>query len=148
MGFRTKALLASTALAMTVSTTAIADEFELNRMFVIGDSLSDGGTYTQSSTVVLASPTYAPPTLSNQDFRFRFTNNAADGSSRTYAEVLADSFGIELEPNLITGVPAAAGSPLAGLVNDIPVGGTNFAQGGAPVLKYKSEPSWSERIFK
>ncbi len=133
MGFGTKSLLASTALAVTLSTTAMADEFELNRMFVIGDSLSDGGTYTQSSTFILAGQGATPPSLANQDFRFRFTNNAADGSSRTYAEVLADSFGIPLQPNLITGVPAATGTPLAGLVNDIPLDGTNYAQGGARV---------------
>jgi outer membrane lipase/esterase len=133
MAFHFKKVLAAACASTVLSSAAMAQEFRLDRMFVIGDSLSDGGTYTQSSTFVLAGGGETPPSLTNPDFRFRFTNNAADGSSQTYAEVLADSFGIELEPNLITGVPAAAGSPLAPLAADIPVGGTNYAQGGARV---------------
>ncbi len=125
---RTRALLASTALAMTVSTTAMAQEFRLDRLFVVGDSLSDGGTYSQAVQAGAALGGQAVPAI-----RYRFTDNRADGSSRTYAEVLADELGIALEPNLITGVPAAAGTPIAALANDINVGGTNFAQGGARV---------------
>ncbi len=130
MVFRTRALLASTALAMTLSTSAIAQEFRLDRLFVLGDSLSDGGTYSQAVAAGAAQNGQAVP-----DIRYRFTDNRADGSSRTYAEVLANELGLTLEPNLITGVPAVAGTPLAGLANDINVGGTNFAQGGARVTE-------------
>ncbi len=128
MGFRNKLLMASTALAMTVSTTVLADEFRIDRLFVVGDSLSDGGAYSQAIRVGGAQQ---GQTL--LDIPYRFTNNRADGSSRTYAEVVAARLGIGLEPNVITGVPATAGTPLAGFANDVEVGGTNFAQGGARV---------------
>ena len=125
---RTRALLASTALALTVSTTAMADEFRLDRLFVVGDSLSDGGTYSQAVQAGAAQAGQSIPGI-----RYRFTDNRPDGSSRTYAEVLAGELGIGLEPNLITGVPAVAGSALDPLSNDVAVGGNNFAQGGSRV---------------
>ena len=130
MSFMTRSLLTGTAMAMTLSTAAIADEFRLDRLFVVGDSLSDGGAYSQA--------VQAGAALNNQtvpDIRYRFTDNRLDGSSRTYAEVLADELGIALEPNLITGVPATAGTPLSGLANDVEIGGGNYAQGGSRVSR-------------
>ena len=129
MAFRFRNALAVACASTVISSSAMAQEFQLNRLFVLGDSLSDGGTYTQSSAVVLGNGGIATPTPP-EGFRYRFTDNQPDGSSRTYAEGLAERLGIDLQPNLITGVPIAAGTPF---VNDIPVGGTNFAQGGSQV---------------
>lgn len=125
MAFKMKTLLASTALVASLTNSAIAQEFRLDRLFVVGDSLSDGGTYSQA---VQAGAALNGQTVPN--IRYRFTNNSADGSSQTYAEVLADELGLDLNPNIITGVPAAAGTPFE---NDINVGGTSFAQGGSRV---------------
>ncbi len=136
MGFRLRAATTVFLTTTVLATSTMAQEFELNRLFVLGDSLSDGGTYTQSSAVVLGNQNLTlPPDQqinipTDPNFRFRFTDNQPDGSSRTYAEGLAERLGIDLQPNLITGVPIAAGTPFA---NDIPVGGTNFAQGGSQV---------------
>lgn len=129
MAYQFRKALAVAFASTIVSSAAIAQEFQLNQLFVLGDSLSDGGTYTQSSAVVLGNQGIATPTPP-EGFQYRFTDNQPDGSSQTYAEGLADRLGIDLQPNLITGVPIAAGTPL---VNDIPVGGTNFAQGGSQV---------------
>ncbi len=132
MTFKTTGkLLAGTALAMTMSTAALADEFRIDRLFVVGDSLSDSGTYSQAAVALAAQET--PPRAIPTGIQYRFLDNAADGSSQVYAEVVAEGLGITLRPNLITGVPGAAGTPLAPLVNDVNVGGTNYAQGGARV---------------
>ncbi len=117
-----KKLLASASVLATLVTPAFADEFRIDRLFVAGDSLSDGGTYSQA--IIAGSGGTAP------SINYRFTNNNPDGSSRTYAEVLASELGISVQPNLITGVPIAAGTPLA---DDVNVGGTNYAQGGSRV---------------
>lgn len=103
-----------------------AEELRFDRLFVIGDSLSDGGAYSQA---VVAGSGGALPNI-----QYRFTTNAPDGSSQTYAEGLAQSLGIALQPSIINGVPGAAGTPLAALANDVNVGGTNFAQGGSRVV--------------
>ncbi|MEM9060655.1 MAG: autotransporter domain-containing protein [Pseudomonadota bacterium] len=103
--------------------SASAEELRFDRLFVIGDSLSDAGTYSQAAVVASGG---ALPT----GVRYRFTTNALDGSSVTYAEQLASDIGIDLQPNIINGSPAGAG---LGLGNDINTGGTNFAQGGARV---------------
>ena len=129
MAFRFKSAFAALVTSTVLTTTAMADEFRIDRLFVIGDSLSDGGTYSQAIPAGAALQGQTVP-----DIRYRFLNNAADGSSQTYAEVVADQLGIDLQPNVITGVPATVGTPLAGLSSDIEVGGTNFAQGGTRVI--------------
>jgi len=135
MAFKFRKALAAACASTVLVAPAMAQEFRIDRLFVVGDSLSDLGTYSQ------AIPTGAAllgNTLPNgdpfpTDINYRFTNNLADGSSLNYSEVVADRLGIDIQPNLITGVPVAAGTPLAGAANDIEVGGTNFAQGGARV---------------
>ncbi|MEM7212572.1 MAG: autotransporter domain-containing protein [Pseudomonadota bacterium] len=99
-----------------ISSNSLAEELRFDRLFVIGDSLSDAGTYSQAA---IAGGAPAGNT-------YRFTTNALDGSSLTYAELLAGDLGIPSGPNIINGVPAAG-------VPDINSGGTNFAQGGARV---------------
>ncbi len=115
-GLRRAALVAACLLPVA----GAAEESGFDRLFVIGDSLSDGGAYSQA---IIAQSRGALPNI-----RYRFTTNAPDGSARTWAEALAAALGLTLDPNIINGVPAAAGTPLA---NDVNVGGTNFAQGGA-----------------
>ncbi|MEM7057018.1 MAG: autotransporter domain-containing protein [Pseudomonadota bacterium] len=119
----TTSRLVGAVIAALLPMSAFAEELRFDRLFVIGDSLSDGGAYSQA---VVAGSGGALPNI-----QYRFTTNAPDGSSQTYAEALADSLGIELQPNIINGVPGAAGTPLAALANDVNVGGTNFAQGGS-----------------
>ena len=129
MAFKFKSALAVAFATTMLSTAVMADEFRIDRLFVVGDSLSDIGTYSQAIRAAGAAQGQALP-----DIPYQFTNNLADGSSLNYSEVVADRLGIEpIEPNLITGVPATAGTPLAGFANDIDVGGTNYAQGGARV---------------
>lgn len=98
--------------------TASANELRFDRLHIIGDSLSDGGTYSQA---VQAGGGGLLPAI-----RYRWLTNAPDGSSLTYGEVLARNLGITLDPNVISGVP------LAGLP-EIAVGGTNYAEGGSRV---------------
>ena len=66
------------AAAMVPVTAVAQDQLRFDRLFVIGDSLSDGGAYSQAGAAGVL------PAI-----RYRFTTNAADGSSRTYAEALA-----------------------------------------------------------
>ena len=129
------------ALAVAFATTALsspalAQEFRIDQLFVIGDSLSDAGAYSQAIPAAAAQNGQAVP-----EIPYQFLNNAPDGSSQTYAGVVAEGLGIEHGPNLITGVPATAGTPFAALANDIPVGGNNFAQGGARVAIDNDDPA-------
>lgn len=60
---------------------------------------------------------------------YRFVTNAPNGSSRTYAELLGQSLGLTITPNVLSAVPAAG-------LAEVALGGTNFAEGGARI----SEP--------
>lgn len=113
-------LLAGTVLAVAGGTAAQAEQ-AVGRIFVVGDSLSDGGTYTQAA---IAGSGGALPSTTN----YRFTANAADGSALTYAEYLAKSFGFTISNNVYSAVPAA-GLPQQNL------GGTNYAEGGSRVAE-------------
>jgi outer membrane lipase/esterase len=95
-----------------------ADGLRFDNLFVVGDSLSDGGTYSQ--VAVAGSGGLLPP------LNYKFLTNALDGSSKVYAEVIGERLGITLQPNVISGVPAAS-------VATLNVGGTNFAEGGSRV---------------
>lgn len=99
-------------------TGASAEELRFDRLHIIGDSLSDGGTYSQA---VQAGGGGLLPNI-----RYRWLTNAPDGSSLTYGEVLARTLGITLAPNVISAVPAA-------LLPEIAVGGGNYAEGGSRV---------------
>lgn len=120
--------------AQLVSVGANADELRFDRLFVVGDSLADEGAYSQS--IFAGSGQQLPP------INYRWTTNAPDGSSRTFAGFLAESLGIEHDENLQTGVEANAFSAEIGgvtitfpaeAVDPIDVGGTNYAQGGSRV---------------
>lgn len=95
---------------------ASAEELRFDRLHIIGDSLSDGGTYSQA---VRAGSGFTVP-----DIRYRWLTNAPDGSSLTYGEVLGRALGINLQPNVISAV---------GPFPAIAVGGTNYAEGGSRV---------------
>jgi len=128
MGYRLKTVTAAFLASTVFATSAVAQEFRIDRLFVVGDSLSDAGTYSQAIPAGAALQGQTLPQIP-----YQFLNNAPDGSSQTYAGVIAEELGVEHGPNLITGVPAAAGTPLDALSNDIQAGGNNFAQGGARV---------------
>ena len=124
------------ALAALLPRSLPAREPAYERLFVIGDSLSDGGTYSHAARLALTrSGVKIPAALK----RFRYTTNAADGSSRIYAEVLAEQLGIALQPNRINAVRDASGRVLAPAQL---LGGTNYAQGGALV----TEPCVPQRL--
>ncbi len=97
---------------------AQADELRFDQLFVIGDSLSDAGTYSQA---IQAGGGGLLPQIN-----YQFLTNAPDGSSLTYAGILGQNLGITVQPNVLSAVPAA-GLP------QVDVGGTNYAEGGARV---------------
>jgi outer membrane lipase/esterase len=101
----------------SVSATS-AEELRFNNLYVIGDSLSDGGTYSQA---VQAASGGLLPVINH-----RYLTNAPDGSSLTYAGVLARELGLALQPNVMSAVPLAS-------LSQVNVGGTNYAEGGARV---------------
>ena len=113
-----------------------AREPAYERLFVIGDSLSDSGTYSHAARLALTTSGVEVPAALD---RFRYTTNAADGSSRIYAEVLAEQLGIALQPNRVNAVRDASGRVVAPAL--LP-GGTNYAQGGALV----TEPCVPQRL--
>lgn len=106
------------ALLCTTVSGVSADELRFNNLFVIGDSLSDGGAYSQA---VQAGGGGQLPAIN-----YKFLTNAPDGSSLTYAEVLGNSLGLTVLPNVFSAVP------LAGLP-EVAVGGTNYSEGGSRV---------------
>ena len=106
---RTLALGVSASLMTLGASVAQADTYGFSRIFSLGDSLTDGGTY---SNAIKAGNPAAPNIL------YRFTDNAPDGSSRTWAEVLARRLGLTLTPDSI---------------NPTSNGGNNYAEGGSRV---------------
>ncbi|MFN4057979.1 MAG: autotransporter domain-containing protein [Roseinatronobacter sp.] len=116
-----KRLASTAALSMALAlgyTAASANELRFDRLHIIGDSLSDGGAYSQA--VQAGSGGLLP------NINYKWLTNAPDGSSLTYGEVLARNLGLTLRPNILNGVPAAG-------LADIVVGGTNYAEGGSRV---------------
>ncbi|SHH80740.1 autotransporter domain-containing protein [Marivita hallyeonensis] len=116
MTFR-KLALASTVLTCAASITS-ADELRFDDLFIIGDSLSDAGAYSQS---VQAAGMGLLPVIN-----YKFLTNAPDGSSLTFGEVLGNELGLSLGPNVYSAVP------LAGL-QEVDLGGTIYAEGGSRV---------------
>jgi outer membrane lipase/esterase len=111
-----------------------------NRLIVLGDSVSDGGTYSQAAIVTapfIIGGNLPTTTLTGDAMLYRFMDNNLDGSSQTYAESLADMLNLPLTPAIITGVPAGA-------IPDINTNGGNYAQGGARVTDtlgyFQNEP--------
>ena len=98
-------------MGLTAALPAQAQAIRITNLHVLGDSLSDGGTYSN-----------VPPVASGgalpSNIRYRFTNNRSDGKSLIWAEVLARELGIGLTPNRIN--PALNG-------------GSNYAEGGSRV---------------
>lgn len=113
----TKLALASTILG-GFGALAAAEELRFDDVFIIGDSLSDAGVYSQS---VQAGGGGLLPVID-----YKFLTNAPDGSSLTYGEVLGNRLGLTLGPNIYSGVPAA------GLAEQA-LGGTIYAEGGSRV---------------
>ena len=124
------------ALAALLPRALPAREPAYERLFVIGDSLSDGGTYSHAARLALTTSGVEVPAALE---RFRYTTNAADGSSRIYAEVLAEQLGIPLQPNRVNAVRDAGGRVVAPAQL---LDGTNYAQGGALV----TEPCVPQRL--
>lgn len=112
-----KLALASTMLT-GLAGLATAEELRFDDLYIIGDSLSDAGAYSQS---VIAGGMGALPVIN-----YKFLTNAPDGSSLTYGEVLGQELGLSLGPNVYSGVPAAGQGEVA-------LGGTIYAEGGSRV---------------
>ena len=96
-----------------------AQEFRIDRFFVIGDSLSDAGAYPQA---VVAGSGGALPV----EPRYRFLTNNLDGSSLVWAEHLANTLGIPSGPDVLQGVPVAG-------IPTVDLNGGNYAEGGSRV---------------
>ncbi len=104
--------------AMIAPTSAEADQFRINNFYVVGDSLSDAGAYSQAVPIIFNGLPAGIP--------YRFTTNALDGSSLVWSQHVAAQLGLAQSPNTLTGVPLVG-------VPGINIGGTNYAQGGARV---------------
>lgn len=115
------AILAGVGISSSIASAA---EFKFNRFFVLGDSLSDGGAYSQLAKLNIGAG--AP------DIYYKFTENNPDGSSNTWAGFLGERFNIDMGPDVVNGVPAAG-------LSTIDVNGGNggtgviYAEGGARV---------------
>lgn len=119
-------LAASVACALSSATLpALAGEFRINNLYVLGDSLSDGGAYTATATQGLLANNVPAQAIPD---RLSFTTNSAD--SKVWAGLLADRLGIAFDVDVINGLPA----------NLQPNGG-NYAQGGSRV----SDPNGTGR---
>lgn len=107
-------LALATSLALC-SLQASAEEFRIDRLFVLGDSLSDGGAYTGTATQGLIGA--GVPSVVIPD-RMKFTTNSPD--AQIWANVVADKLGIPLDVDVINGVSTT-------------INGGNYAQGGSRV---------------
>ena len=105
--------------AIIFSLNSEAEEFRIDRFFVIGDSLSDAGTYSQGVSFVSGGS--LPSGL-----RYRFTTNALDNSSLTWAEHTAKFLGLEMGPDVLQGVPI-------GFIPSVDINGGNYSEGGSRV---------------
>jgi len=95
--------------------SGVQAQTQFNKMVAFGDSLSDGGTYTN----IIKSLNVAG---ASQVARFKFTTNPGN----VWVENLAQRFGLALTPNVLDG-------------------GTNYAEGGARVtLPNPSQPGFSQ----
>ena len=103
MTFKTLALASTMLTGLTGLVSA--EELRFDDVFVIGDSLSDAGAYSQS---VIAGGMGALPVIN-----YKFLTNAPDGSSLTYGEVLGRELGLNLGPNVYSGVPLAGQGEVA-----------------------------------
>ena len=95
--------------------SAAQAQTQFNKIVVFGDSLSDGGAYTNIiKSLNVAGASQVP--------RFKFTTNPGN----VWVENLAQRFGLSLTPNALDG-------------------GTNYAEGGARVtLPNPSQPGFSQ----
>ncbi|WP_411236443.1 autotransporter domain-containing protein [Marivita sp. S0852] len=109
--------MASTLLT-SVTGFAAAGELRFDDVYIIGDSLSDAGTYSQ--TVQIGGMGALPA------INYKFLTNAPDGTALTYGEVLGQKLGLTLGPNLYSGVPLAG-------VPEQALGGTIYAEGGSRI---------------
>lgn len=112
-----RSLIALAVSGALVSPVASA-EFRIDRLLVVGDSLSDGGAYTQTAALGLAGAGVPAQAIPN---RLRFTTNGP--GSQMWGDVLAGKLGIPFDVDVLN-------TPTGGLVD---VNGGNYAQGGSRV---------------
>ena len=123
---RIKPLVA--AVSCAASLNAVAD---IQRMFVLGDSLSDGGAFTQPINGVLQL-NGVPANLIPQ--RLSFVNNQPGTDSELWVDVLASELGLNSDADILNGVENS-GSQVAAPID---LNGGNYAQGGARVTQANS----------
>ncbi|MDP3186990.1 autotransporter domain-containing protein [Limnobacter sp.] len=107
-------------LALTISlalcsANSQAEEFRIDRLFVLGDSLSDGGTYTGTATQGLLGAGVPAGAIPD---RMKFTTNSP--TAQIWANIVAGKLGIPLDVDVINGVSTT-------------INGGNYAQGGSRV---------------
>ncbi|MGH1349406.1 MAG: autotransporter domain-containing protein [Methyloligellaceae bacterium] len=123
---------------------AYADSFKVNRIFMLGDSLSDGGAYSNIAKAGINQAFQnAGINAEAPDLFYKFTQNnpTKGGPAELWIDVVAEQFGITLKPNVINGItiPVDHDSndttpPIrVEVVAPIEEGGTNYAQGGARI---------------
>lgn len=110
------------ALSLACAQHAMAAEFRVDRLYILGDSLSDGGTYTNTATAGLTGAGVPSALIPN---RLKFTTNS--NNSPLWDNVLAAKLGIPLDVDVLN-IPTGTSTVLTTNVN-----GGNYAQGGSRV---------------
>ncbi len=90
MAFKFRKVLAAACATTMITSAALASELRIDRLFVIGDSLSDAGSIAG-----------VPIT------------NDVDGGAQTYATALAERLGISGAPRFVRGTPNPGGTNYA-----------------------------------
>ncbi len=117
------------------STAVSAQGLKVDRFFIVGDSLSDGGAYSTIAKLGIETATGNPA----PNIFYKFTENNIDGSSKVWADVVAETYGIALTPNIVNGVTVDhdndPNTPDLIVAAPIETNGTNYAQGGSRVTE-------------
>ncbi len=132
-------------------TIASAQGLQVDRFFIVGDSLSDGGAYSTIARVSIEAATGNPA----PDIFYKFTENNIDGSSKVWADVVSEKYGIVLGPNIINGVTFDhdndPNTPDIVIAPPIETNGTNYAQGGSRVkersISATSDPNDTSNVY-
>ncbi len=116
------------AFLLIFPSVSFAGDFNFKRMIVLGDTLSDGGSYSQAMWAI------GKP----RNIYYRVLENNPDGSSKVWAEFVANGLGLDLNPNVLRGATeTVAGTPIHPALQisetDIALGGTNYAELGSRV---------------
>ncbi|MGH1349407.1 MAG: autotransporter domain-containing protein [Methyloligellaceae bacterium] len=116
---------------MIFAASSFAGDLKVKRVIILGDTLSDGGSYSQAAQAVYEKNGVTLP----ENMRFRVLENKLDGSSRVWAEIVSENLGVKTDPNVLRGATTRLGSgdPLPTPIEEQKIGGTNYAELGSKI---------------